>query len=85
VPLTKPADNGYPKYPYCVPAGVPAGAPLLKVYDYGPFGARFFCGLNAYAARQRVLFGSPNDLRKDLRKDPRNDPHSGVLQMARDA
>jgi hypothetical protein len=23
-------------------ADVPANAPLLKVYDYGPFGARFF-------------------------------------------
>ena len=43
VPLKKPDDTGYPKCPDCVPADVPAGAPLLKVYDYGPHGARFFC------------------------------------------
>ena len=42
VPLKKPDDNGYPKCPCCAPADVPAGAPLLKVYDYGPLGARFF-------------------------------------------
>ena len=42
VPLKKPDDTGYPKCPDCVPADVPAGAPLLKVYDYGPHGARFF-------------------------------------------
>ena len=41
-PLKKPDDTGYPKCPDCVPADVPAGAPLLKVYDYGPHGARFF-------------------------------------------
>ena len=41
-PLKKPDDTGYPKCPDCVPADVPAGAPLLKVYDYGPYGARFF-------------------------------------------
>ena len=38
----RPRDTGYPKYPVCVPADVPAGAPLLKVYYYGPLGARFF-------------------------------------------
>jgi hypothetical protein len=46
VPLKKPDDTGYPKCPDCVPADVPAGAPLLKVYDYGPYGARFFCPNN---------------------------------------
>ena len=43
MPLKKPDDTGYPKCPDCVSADVPAGAPLLKVYDYGPLGARFFC------------------------------------------
>ena len=38
----RPRGTGYPKYPVCVPADVPAGAPLLKVYYYGPLGARFF-------------------------------------------
>ena len=42
VPLKKPVDTGYPKCPDCEPADVPAGPPLLKVYDYGPLGARFF-------------------------------------------
>jgi len=42
VPLKKPDDTGYPKCPDRAPADVPAGAPLLKVYDYGPLGARFF-------------------------------------------
>jgi len=42
VPLKKPDDTGYPKCPDCVFADVPANAPLLKVYDYGPLGARFF-------------------------------------------
>ncbi len=42
MPLKKPDDTGYPKYPDCEPADVPAGPPLLKVYDYGPHGARFF-------------------------------------------
>ena len=42
MPLKKPDDAGYPKCPGCVFAGVPANAPLLKVYDYGPLGARFF-------------------------------------------
>lgn len=41
-PLKKPDDAGYPKCPGCVFADVPANAPLLKVYDYGPLGARFF-------------------------------------------
>jgi hypothetical protein len=34
--------TGHPKCLVCVLAEVPAGAPLLKVYAYGPFGARFF-------------------------------------------
>jgi len=42
VPLKKPDDTGYPKCPDCVFADVPANTPLLKVYDYGPLGARFF-------------------------------------------
>ena len=42
MPLKKPDDAGYPKCPDCVFADVPASAPLLKVYDYGPLGARFF-------------------------------------------
>ena len=42
MPLKKPDDTGYPKCPDCVFADVPASAPLLKVYDYGPLGARFF-------------------------------------------
>ena len=42
VPLKKPDDTGYPKCPDSVLADVPASAPLLKVYDYGPPGARFF-------------------------------------------
>ena len=42
VPLKKPDDTGYPKCSDCEPADVPAGPPLLKVYDYGPHGARFF-------------------------------------------
>ena len=42
VPLKKPDDTGYPKCPDCVFADVPASTPLLKVYDYGPLGARFF-------------------------------------------
>ena len=45
VPLKKPDDAGYPKCPDCVFADVPASAPLLKVYDYGPLGARFFCAV----------------------------------------
>ena len=43
VPLKKPDDAGYPKCPVCVFTDVPVDTPLLKVYDYGPFGARFFC------------------------------------------
>ena len=42
MPLKKPDDTGYPKCPDCVVADVPASTPLLKVYDYGPLGARFF-------------------------------------------
>jgi hypothetical protein len=42
VPLKKPDDAGYPKCPVCVFTDVPVDTPLLKVYDYGPFGARFF-------------------------------------------
>ena len=42
MPLKKPDDTGYPKCPDSVFADVPASAPLLKVYDYGPLGARFF-------------------------------------------
>ena len=41
VPLKKPDDTGYPKCPDCAPAGVPAGAPLLKSLYFGPLGARF--------------------------------------------
>ena len=37
-------DTGHPKCLVCALADVPAGAPLLKVYAYGPFGARFFWG-----------------------------------------
>ena len=40
--LNRPRDAGYPKYLVCAPTDVPVGAPLLKVYDYGPLGARFF-------------------------------------------
>ena len=43
-------DTGHPKCLVCALADVPAGAPLLKVYAYGPFGARFFC-------RTRLLYG----------------------------
>ncbi len=42
MPLKKPDDTGYPKCLDCVFADVPASTPLLKVYDYGPLGARFF-------------------------------------------
>ena len=42
MPLKKPDDTGHPKCPDCVFADVPASTPLLKVYDYGPLGARFF-------------------------------------------
>jgi hypothetical protein len=42
VPLKKPDDTGYPKCPDCVSLMCPRDAPLLKVYDYGPLGARFF-------------------------------------------
>ncbi len=45
MPLKKPDDTGYPKCPDSAFADVPASAPLLKVYDYGPLGARFFCGM----------------------------------------
>ncbi len=34
----------HPKCLVCALADVPAGAPLLKVYAYGSFGARFFLG-----------------------------------------
>ena len=34
--------TGHPKCLVCALADVPAGAPLLKVYAFGPFGARFF-------------------------------------------
>ena len=34
--------TGHPKCLVCALADVPAGAPLLKVYAYGSFGARFF-------------------------------------------
>ena len=54
-PLKKPDDNGYPKCPYCAPADVPAGAPLLKVYDYGPLGARFFCFKHAQWRHTRSI------------------------------
>ena len=47
VPLKKPGDIGYPKCPSCVFADVPASTPLLKVYDYGPLGARFLCIVHA--------------------------------------
>ena len=55
VPLKKPDDAGYPKCPGCVFADVPANAPLLKVYDYGPLGARFFA--RCYGGSKRV--GNP--------------------------
>ena len=42
VPLKKPVDTGYPKYPGSVFTDVPVETPLLKVNDYGPLGARFF-------------------------------------------
>ena len=45
MPLKKPDDTGYPKCLDCVFADVPASTPLLKVYDYGPLGARFFCAV----------------------------------------
>ena len=45
MPFKKPDDSGYPKCPDSVFADVPANAPLLKVYDYGPLGARFFCAV----------------------------------------
>ena len=49
VPLKKPDDAGYPKCPVCVFTDVPVDAPLLKVYDYGPLGARFFfSGLSTF-------------------------------------
>jgi hypothetical protein len=51
VPLKKPDDAGYPKCPVCVSTGVPVDAPLLKVYDYGPLGARFFMGLGFVSRR----------------------------------
>ena len=51
--LDRPRDAGYPKYLVCAPTNVPVGAPLLKVYDYGPLGARFFCGL----ARRTAITG----------------------------
>ena len=53
VPLKKPDDTGYPKCPDCVFADVPANAPLLKVYDYGPLGARFFF-CTAFGKSERV-------------------------------
>ena len=75
VPLKKPDDAGYPKCPGCVFADVPANAPLLKVYDYGPLGARFFAryfgrpeltdnGLRSQGGvRQTVLnFGDDGDI-----------------------
>ena len=57
MPLKKPDDAGYPKCPGCVFAGVPANAPLLKVYDYGPLGARFFA----------LYFGRPERVGNTLR------------------
>ena len=45
MPLKKPDDTGYPKYPDCVSTDVPVETPLLKVNDYGPLGARFFIAL----------------------------------------
>ena len=41
MPLKKPRDTGYPKCPDCASAGLPAGAPLLKVYISGPSGPVF--------------------------------------------
>ncbi len=52
MPLKKPDDTGYPKCLDCVFADVPASTPLLKVYDYGPLGARFF--LRSVLIDQRV-------------------------------
>ena len=52
MPLKKPDDTGYPKCLDCVFADVPASTPLLKVYDYGPLGARFF--LRGVLIDQRV-------------------------------
>ena len=54
MPLNKPVDSGYPKYPYRVSADVPADAPLLKVYDYGPLGARFFWRARIFALKALV-------------------------------
>ena len=52
--------TGHPKCLVCVLAEVPAGAPLLKVYAYGPFGARFFCP-PPLAETQRPSQPSPQD------------------------
>ena len=57
MPLKKRGDPGYPKCPGSVFADVPASAPLLKVYDYGPLGARFFVG----------YFGKPERVGNALR------------------
>ena len=75
MPLKKPGDSGYPKCPGSVFADVPASAPLLKVYDYGPPGARFFFfvlftsservidPLRSQGARKIVLnFGGDSDI-----------------------
>ena len=60
--------TGHPKCLVCALADVPAGAPLLKVYAYGSFGARFFwatitpidCVGNRYWRKTRsILCGEP--------------------------
>ena len=53
MPLKKRGDPGYPKCPGSAFADVPASAPLLKVYDYGPLGARFF--LAVFTSSERVI------------------------------
>ena len=83
MPFKKPDDSGYPKCPDSVFADVPANAPLLKVYDYGPLGARFFCAVFAGSERmiellrsqraRRIVFdfgGSGDILVSELNTDP---------------
>ena len=58
-------DTGHPKCLVCALADVPAGAPLLKVYAYGPFGARFF-----WPIISRVSVATPSPVAAESMRRP---------------
>ena len=70
-------DTRHPKCLACVLVEVPAGAPLLKVYAYGPFGARFFLDLHS------VIFASDHDAVRTIRDRHKRDRRDAVHALSR--